>query len=88
LGVSAGRRRRTTSIELCSGTLLAVFTDGLVERRGEVLDRGFARLWTAFTPQSAERSCAAAIAALMPAGGWADDAALLVIRRDGVPSVS
>jgi phosphoserine phosphatase RsbU/P len=88
LGVSAGRRRRTTSIELCSGTLLALFTDGLVERRGEVLDRGFERLCAALTPQSAERSCAAAIAALMPAAGWADDAALLVIRRDGVPSVT
>jgi putative methionine-R-sulfoxide reductase with GAF domain len=81
LGLSA-RRRRTTSIDLCPGTLLALFTDGLVERRGEVLDRGFERLCAAITAQSAERSCVAAISALMPADGWADDAALLVIRRE------
>jgi phosphoserine phosphatase RsbU/P len=64
--------------------VVAFFTDGLVERRGEVLDQGFERLCAAITPESAERSCRAAIAVLAPDAGWADDAALLVIRRGDI----
>jgi sigma-B regulation protein RsbU (phosphoserine phosphatase) len=63
------------------GALLALFTDGLVERRGEVLDAGFDRLCEALTIESAEQSCRAAVADLIPTEGWSDDAALLVIRR-------
>ncbi len=83
LGVAALGRRRTSTIELPSGAVLAMFTDGLVERRGELVDVGIGRLAAALTSDSAEENCRAVIAALVPESGWADDAALLVIRRDG-----
>jgi putative methionine-R-sulfoxide reductase with GAF domain len=81
LGVSTEQHRHNSTIELQPGGVVALFTDGLVERRGEVLDQGLERLCAAITLESAERSCRAAIAALVPDDGWADDAALLVIRR-------
>jgi serine phosphatase RsbU (regulator of sigma subunit) len=81
LGVSPEQHRHNRTIELRPGGVVALFTDGLVERRGEVLDQGLERLCAAITLESAERSCRAAIAALVPDDGWADDAALLVIRR-------
>lgn len=84
LGVSPEQHRHNSTIELQPGGVVAFFTDGLVERRGEVLDQGFERLCAAITLESAERSCRAAIAALAPGAGWADDAALLVIRRGDV----
>lgn len=84
LGVATEQRRRVNTVELLPGSALALFTDGLVERRGELLDQGFERLCAALTVESAERSCGAVIAALVPDGGWADDAALLVIRRQDV----
>jgi phosphoserine phosphatase RsbU/P len=84
LGVSPEQHRHNSTIELQPGGVVALFTDGLVERRGEPLDQGFERLCAAITLESAERSCRAAIAALVPDHGWADDAALLVIRRDDV----
>ena len=81
LGVSPEQHRHNRTIELQPGGVVGLFTDGLVERRGEVLDQGFERLCAAITHESAARSCRAAIAALAPDDGWADDAALLVIRR-------
>jgi putative methionine-R-sulfoxide reductase with GAF domain len=84
LGVSTEQHRHNSTIELRPGGVVALFTDGLVERRGEVLDQGLERLCAAITLESAERSCRAAIAALVPDHGWADDAALLVIRRGDV----
>jgi phosphoserine phosphatase RsbU/P len=83
LGVAPVGRRRTTKIALPSGGVVALFTDGLVERRGESVDVGFGRLAAALTSESAEMNCRAVVAALVPDDGWADDAALLVIRRDG-----
>jgi sigma-B regulation protein RsbU (phosphoserine phosphatase) len=82
LGVSREQSRRRATVEMPPGALLALFTDGLVERRGEVLDAGFDRLCEALTIESAEQSCRAAVADLIPTEGWSDDAALLVIRRE------
>lgn len=81
LGVDSEPCRRTSRFACPPGTMVTLFTDGLVERRGEVLDRGFDRLCGALDTRSAERSCTAAVAALAPEDGWADDAALLVIRH-------
>jgi len=81
LGLSVVRRRRTSRIELPGGSALALITDGLVERRGEPIDKGFERLRAVMAPEPAEQSCRAVIAALYPATGWEDDAALLIIRR-------
>jgi phosphoserine phosphatase RsbU/P len=83
LGVVAPPPRQKTAIELPLGWTLALFTDGLVERRGEPLDCSLERLRSALTLEPAAMCCRTAIAALIPDAGWADDAALLVIRRHG-----
>lgn len=82
LGVSVERARHSSTVDLPPGSVLALFTDGLIERRGEVLDEGFDRLCEALTTESAERSCQAALADLVPEEGWSDDAALLVVRHE------
>ena len=46
LGVDTGVRRRTTTLDLPPGAVLALFTDGLVERRGESITVGLERLRT------------------------------------------
>jgi sigma-B regulation protein RsbU (phosphoserine phosphatase) len=81
VGVVAARSRHTTAFDLPVGSVLALYTDGLVERRGEPLDCGLARLRAAFTIGQADTCCRTAVAALMPNAGWTDDAALLIIRR-------
>jgi phosphoserine phosphatase RsbU/P len=81
LGVLPAQPRRQATIELEPGAIMAFFTDGLVERRSEVIDQGIARVGKALVSVSAQQSCRAIVAEAMPAGGWADDAALLVIRR-------
>jgi sigma-B regulation protein RsbU (phosphoserine phosphatase) len=81
VGVIPDRHRCKTAIDLPVGSLLALFTDGLVERRGEPIDCGLERLRVALTLEPADTCCRTAIAALTPDAGWTDDAALLVIRR-------
>ncbi len=83
IGVVAVPRRQTTAIELPVGSMLAFFTDGLVERRGEPIDCGLERLRAALVLGHADTCCRTAIAALVPTRGCGDDAALLVIRRPG-----
>jgi serine phosphatase RsbU (regulator of sigma subunit) len=64
------------------GDAIALYTDGLVERRGEGLDAGLARLEQAARPLSGRRAdgiCDGLLAAL-GAGEAPDDVALLVAR--------
>ena len=82
LGVIGGLRRRSTKLELPAGALLALYTDGLVERRGESLDKGFERLAPVLVAASAEASCTSAISAMLGDEGTRDDTALLVLRRE------
>jgi anti-sigma regulatory factor (Ser/Thr protein kinase)/putative methionine-R-sulfoxide reductase with GAF domain len=81
LGVTPGISRRKATIELPPGAVLAFFTDGLVERRGESLDHGFERLRDALAAGSAERTCLTVMATLL-GDAVEDDAAMLVVRRD------
>lgn len=82
VGVVPERPRHRTAIELPVGAVFALYTDGLIERRGEALDCGFERLLGALTSEeSADMCCRTVIGALTPASGWTDDAALLVVRR-------
>jgi anti-sigma regulatory factor (Ser/Thr protein kinase) len=84
LGVAPGLSRRTSSIDVPDGALLAFFTDGLVERRNEPLEQGLERLSAALKGESAERSCTSAVNAMIGGDALHDDAALLVLRRDDV----
>ncbi|MEP6757875.1 MAG: GAF domain-containing protein [Actinomycetota bacterium] len=49
LAAGATGRRAHASIHLAVGATLALYTDGLVERRGEVIDRGIQRLGRALS---------------------------------------
>ncbi|RZU54023.1 GAF domain-containing protein [Krasilnikovia cinnamomea] len=73
--------RHTTSLELPPGGLLVCYTDGLVERRGEVIDVGLNALVDvvkADDPESVCRTIMNVIGLTKPT----DDIALLAIRRD------
>jgi serine phosphatase RsbU (regulator of sigma subunit) len=52
IGVSCKDPYREVTIAVAAGATLLAFTDGLVERRGEVLDVGLARLREAATAQA------------------------------------
>jgi signal transduction histidine kinase/DNA-binding response OmpR family regulator/serine phosphatase RsbU (regulator of sigma subunit) len=74
------------SLELPPCALVLLYTDGLVERCGEVIDDGMARL-----ADSVERHrdrplavlCDAVIAELRPDAGFRDDVALVALRMPG-----
>ncbi len=88
LGVGGGRFVET-EIVLRPGSLLLLYTDGLVEDRGASLDDGLRRLVEGMSslPQTAELSCARALAALGRDGGHDDDTAVLAVLLPAIRSV-
>jgi serine phosphatase RsbU (regulator of sigma subunit) len=60
--------------------VLVLYTDGLIERRGELIDRGIDRLVEAITPAPAEQLCEK-IMTTVGLDEPTDDVALLVVRR-------
>jgi sigma-B regulation protein RsbU (phosphoserine phosphatase) len=85
LGIGRPQRRRTTVVEFPRDAALVCYTDGLVERRDELIDEGLDRLRAAIRPEPAETMCATIMAAL-GVERPADDIALLTVRRR--PSVA
>ena len=81
IGASPRAQRQLTSLEVTPGTLLCFYTDGLIERRGQTIDDGLARLCQAVTAQSPDAACAAVMAALVGSHAARDDIALLMVRR-------
>jgi phosphoserine phosphatase RsbU/P len=82
IGAAPRAQRPVTTVPVPLGALLCFFTDGLVERPGEVIDEGLDRLCQAVTAQSPEMACAAVMGALVGSEPARDDIALLMIRRD------
>lgn len=81
-------RRPEATTPLPPGSTLVLFTDGLVERRGEDIDDGFARIAAvlAETPERLPREVAdAVLSALRPSGGYDDDVAMVVYRQPPAP---
>jgi sigma-B regulation protein RsbU (phosphoserine phosphatase) len=81
IGVADPAPRPVTSLPIPPGALLCFYTDGLIERRGELIDDGLARLCQALTPQPADDACATVMQALAGGGPARDDIALLMVRR-------
>jgi phosphoserine phosphatase RsbU/P len=81
IGMALRAQRPVTTVPIPPGALLCFFTDGLVERRGEVIDAGLDRLCRAVTAQPPEAACAAVMGALVGSEPSRDDIALLMIRR-------
>ena len=81
LGVDPGSERADHGILLMPGATLVLYTDGLVERKGQDLDEGLERLRCAgaeLARLSPDELCDALLDRL--AAGAADDVALLVLR--------
>jgi anti-sigma regulatory factor (Ser/Thr protein kinase)/putative methionine-R-sulfoxide reductase with GAF domain len=73
---------REVQTTLEPGETLLMYTDGLVERRGEALTVGLERLRAAASMSvSAEALCQHVLHALVPALGAADDVALVALRN-------
>jgi serine phosphatase RsbU (regulator of sigma subunit) len=67
-------------VSFIPGSFLVLFTDGLVERRGEIIDQGFARLGAAFTAAATldpADLCEALIERSLPHTGRDDDTSIL-----------
>ncbi len=83
VGVSVGPPRRTTTILLEAGSLLFLYTDGLVERRDRPLDTGLDMLAEALAVDGAEAACAGAARDLIGMRDVPDDVAMLAVHRLG-----
>jgi serine phosphatase RsbU (regulator of sigma subunit) len=80
IGIADPARRQVTTLALTPGTVLCFYTDGLVERRGEPIDEGLARLCETVTPGPPEDVCVTAMQTLVGRESPGDDIALLVLR--------
>jgi serine phosphatase RsbU (regulator of sigma subunit) len=81
IGIAPETPRPVGTVQIPPGALLCFFTDGLVERPGEVVDDGLERLCQVVTAQSPEAACAAVMGALVGREPARDDIALLMVRR-------
>ena len=74
-------------LELASGEMLFLYTDGLVERRGTPLNLGIDALLEAVRDgRSPEEACTLALSALVPPDGLRDDVAILALQNTAVPA--
>ncbi|MFJ8630567.1 SpoIIE family protein phosphatase [Streptomyces sp. NPDC093568] len=78
----------SAEVELREGTVLALYTDGLIETRERDVDAGHALLRTALSArsESLDETCDRVLHTLLPPGGVADDVALLLARTQGLPA--
>ncbi len=82
LGVMPFPAFEAGTAKLPGGSTLLLYTDGLVERPGELLDDSFARLAAAVVDSEvgAEELCDHVLRRLVPTGAMADDVALLALH--------
>src|ERR1700733_8870225 len=92
IGTADDLQRRSASFFIPPGALLCCYTDGLVERRGQVLDQGMDTLAAtlgklvaavpgATSEPVAEQACAEIMRALVGSTAAQDDIAVLVLSR-------
>ncbi len=73
----------TATAELTPGSMILLYTDGLIERAGEALDDGFARLKAAAAGCAelpVESVCTELLARMTPPAGYRDDVVVLALR--------
>lgn len=87
IGVDADVQRAVTTVTIPRGALLCFYTDGLVERPGQVIDQGLTRLCHAVSAQPPEAACGAVMGALIGGDRARDDIALLMLRRQDQPDL-
>jgi phosphoserine phosphatase RsbU/P len=82
LGVLPNAVRSSTAVTVPEGAVMVLYTDGLVERRGEVLDTGLELLRSSVTTGHPQAVCAALVEGLLGPKPPSDDVALVAVRRD------
>jgi len=80
IGSDADAPRRATEMAVPEGATIYVFTDGVVERRGEHLDIGLERLRQAAIPGSPHRGCTRIVSQLLSDSQPDDDVAVLALH--------
>jgi serine phosphatase RsbU (regulator of sigma subunit)/anti-sigma regulatory factor (Ser/Thr protein kinase) len=82
LGVGPDTRYRQTTVELPAGSVLVLYSDGLVERRGHSIDEGLDRLCQAIAdgPKHPEQLVEHIVDRLVGSTERGDDIALLAFR--------
>jgi PAS domain S-box-containing protein len=88
LAVLTGEARAEATALLRPGSALLLYTDGLIERRGERLDTGIrkaAELVQRHLDGTPDELADEVMAALAPAGGFDDDVAVLSYREPPAP---
>ncbi len=81
LGVETGHPRHSTDMPLRPGSVLCLYSDGLVERRDIVIDDNIEKLRNTVTAQAPESVCVEIMQRLIGVTTPQDDVALLVARR-------
>ncbi|MGW6518160.1 SpoIIE family protein phosphatase [Streptomyces sp. NPDC054962] len=78
----------SAELELAEGSVLAFYTDGLIESREREVDSALRLLseTLAAYSDSLDETCDRILHALLPPGGVADDVALLLARTRGLPA--
>jgi len=79
LGVELGHPRRVSTLDLGPGTVLVLYTDGLVESRSASIDVGLERVRAAVHSEPAEQVCIKVMGTLAGAAEPTDDIAVLVV---------
>jgi phosphoserine phosphatase RsbU/P len=82
VGAGIGRRRRTPTFAMTAGSTLLLYTDGLVERRNELIDVGLERLRSAVRASSPDEVCRAVMARFVPRDR-SDDVCVLAVQLKG-----
>ncbi|MDX5567048.1 SpoIIE family protein phosphatase [Streptomyces sp. ID05-04B] len=87
LGVG-GLPFESAELEVAEGSVLAFYTDGLVESRGRDAEAGHRLLRDALADPSGslDETCDRILHTLLPPGGASDDVALLLARTRGLPA--
>jgi phosphoserine phosphatase RsbU/P len=80
IGVADDPIRQTTTMSLAPGTVLCLFTDGLIERRHASIDDRLAQLSQIVAADPPESVCVSVMRALVGREAVGDDIALLVLR--------
>jgi sigma-B regulation protein RsbU (phosphoserine phosphatase) len=93
LGVDTAMTRESGTVELDPGSALALFTDGLVERRTvstprgsevfDTIDTALAELQRLLQLGRADAMCSRVLDAMLTLEPPSDDVALLIVRREG-----
>ena len=81
LGAVENLQPSTTTVPMARNAVLVLYTDGLVERRDQVLDAGLERLRATVWPDDPEMVCRRVMDSLIGRSVPEDDVAMLAIQR-------